>query len=400
MEKAFLTDFFYGDEAEQFTFFRIPRLLITSPHFSGISIEAKLLYGLMLDRMGLSCKKGWHESDGKVFIYYTIEEICKDLNCASEKAVKLVAELEGGSQVKYRCVRARKMENGDIVEDERKQTIMYDAGLEVGGLYSLRPGKLYRIVGLIDGQDRSRISLIERRRQGQGKPTKIYVKRFTTREVLINDQDSIGSSLPRIENAQGVAATQEIDKRNSRNSEIEKQDFRLSKNRDFDKRNSRNSGIEAQDFRLSNGSYTDKNHTDFSHTQSVIPSLVEGPPTGEKDGPTDGDAERERIKKQIDYSFLPFRLNGWQLNQANELVELMVTVAMNRAATIKVGQAEYGTAYVQSRLDKLTCEDIETVIRNLEEVGGQVKNIRAYMLAALFNVADTAYHRETLAEAL
>ncbi|MBR4657310.1 MAG: replication initiator protein A [Oscillospiraceae bacterium] len=397
MEKAFLTDFFYGDEAEQFTFFRIPRLLITSPHFSGISVEAKLLYGLMLDRMGLSCKKGWHESDGKVYIYYTIEEICKDLNCASEKAVKLVAELEGGSQVKYRCVRAHKMENGDIVEDERKQTIMYNAGLEVGGLYSLRPGKLYRVVGMIDGQERSRISLIERRRQGQGKPTKIYVKRFTTREVLTYDQANTGSSLTRIENAHGDTITQQIDNRNTRISENEIQEIGESKFRGFDNRNSRNSGTETQDFRLPNGNYTDNSYTDLSHTQSVNPSLVEGPLTGEKDGPTDGEAERERIKKQIEYSFLPYRLNRWQLQQANELVELMVAVAMNRAATIKIGQAEYGTAYVRSRLDKLTCEDVETVIRNMEEAGGQVKNVRAYMLAALFNAADTAYHRETLA---
>ena len=148
---------------------------------------------------------------------------------------------------------------------------------------------------------------------------------------------------------------------------------------------------------MPNGNYTDNSYTDLSHTQSVNPSLVEGPLTGVKDGQTDGEAERERIKKQIEYSFLPYRLNRWQLQQANELVELMVAVAMNRAATIKIGQAEYGTAYVRSRLDKLTCEDVETVIRNMEEAGGQVKNVRAYMLAALFNAADTAYHRETLA---
>ena len=69
-------DFFYGDEAEQFSYFRIPRLLITSPRFKSLSIEAKLLYGLMLDRMGLSMKNGWHEEDGRVFIYYRTSGSC------------------------------------------------------------------------------------------------------------------------------------------------------------------------------------------------------------------------------------------------------------------------------------------------------------------------------------
>ena len=321
MEKAFLTDFFYGDEAEQFTFFRIPRLLITSPHFRGLSTEAKLLYGMMLDRMGLSLKNGWHEEDGRVYIYYTVEEIAEDLNCGREKAIKLVAELD----------------------------------------------------------DSKGFGLIFRKRQGQGKPTKIYVKRFTSREVPYSE----------------AAASRTV-----LDPEVGKTDFKKSDGADLqksEKPTSRNLQFGLQEVGKTDPNKTNSNYTDFSHIQSVNPSLVEGPLTGVKDGQTDGEAERERIKKQIEYSFLPYRLNRWQLQQANELVELMVAVAMNRAATIKIGQAEYGTAYVRSRLDKLTCEDVETVIRNLEEAGGQVKNVRAYMLAALFNAADTAYHRETLA---
>ena len=129
MEKAILTEFFYGDEASQFTFFRIPRLLITSPRFNGLSMEAKLLYGMMLDRMGLSMRNAWHEEDGRVYIYYTVEEIAKDMNCGREKAIKLIAEL-----------------------DESKGS-----------------------------------ALIFRNRPGQGNPTKIYVKKFTTREVPISE---------------------------------------------------------------------------------------------------------------------------------------------------------------------------------------------------------------------
>ncbi|MBQ6529682.1 MAG: replication initiator protein A, partial [Clostridia bacterium] len=52
-------DYCYGSEAEQFTFYRIPKVLITAPEFKKVSDSAKLLYGLMLDRMGLSIKNGW-----------------------------------------------------------------------------------------------------------------------------------------------------------------------------------------------------------------------------------------------------------------------------------------------------------------------------------------------------
>ena len=47
-------DYFYGHEANQFTFFRIPKLLFSDERFIGLSSDAKILYGLMLDRMGLS----------------------------------------------------------------------------------------------------------------------------------------------------------------------------------------------------------------------------------------------------------------------------------------------------------------------------------------------------------
>lgn len=61
-------EYFYGDEAERFTFYRIPKLLITSPVFKRVSDSAKLLYGLMLDRMSLSIKNGWIDENGRAYI--------------------------------------------------------------------------------------------------------------------------------------------------------------------------------------------------------------------------------------------------------------------------------------------------------------------------------------------
>ena len=66
-------DYFYGTEAEQYTFYRIPKVLFTDPGFRRITADAKILYGLMLDRMGLSIRNGWLDEQERVFIYFTLE---------------------------------------------------------------------------------------------------------------------------------------------------------------------------------------------------------------------------------------------------------------------------------------------------------------------------------------
>lgn len=121
-------DYFYGNEAEQFTFYRIPKILVTSPTFKRVSDSAKLLYGLMLDRMSLSVKNCWFDDENRVYIIYTIDDILCDFGCAKQKALKLLDELENG------------------------------------------------------------IGLIERKKQGQGKPAIIYLKKFYISEN--NDRKS------------------------------------------------------------------------------------------------------------------------------------------------------------------------------------------------------------------
>ena len=64
-------DYYYGIEAEQFAFYRVPRLLIKDERFKGLSSDAKLLYGLMLDRMSLSMKNGWLDEENRALKCYT-----------------------------------------------------------------------------------------------------------------------------------------------------------------------------------------------------------------------------------------------------------------------------------------------------------------------------------------
>src|SRR5574344_2798568 len=86
-------DYYYGIEAEQFSFYRVPRLLVKDARFKELSSDAKLLYGLMLDRMSLSMKNNWLDEENRAYIYYTMENIMEDLGCAKEKCAKILAEL-------------------------------------------------------------------------------------------------------------------------------------------------------------------------------------------------------------------------------------------------------------------------------------------------------------------
>ena len=76
-------NYYYGVEAEQFSFYRVLRLLIKDERFKGLSSDAKLLYGLMLDRMSLSMKNGWLDAENRAYIIYAVENIMEDWDVQS-----------------------------------------------------------------------------------------------------------------------------------------------------------------------------------------------------------------------------------------------------------------------------------------------------------------------------
>lgn len=143
-------DYFYGEQSNLFSFYRVPKILFTEDKFWNISTDAKLLYGILLDRMNLSAKNGWVDELGRVYIIFTIEEIKSSLGCAEKKAVKLLNELE------------------------------------------------------------NKCGLIERKRIGLGKPNYIYVKNFVDnsvkRKFLNCQKDNSGAvkkTIPELLKAQG-----------------------------------------------------------------------------------------------------------------------------------------------------------------------------------------------------
>ena len=158
-------DYYRGMEAEQYSFYRVPKILFTAECFKELSCEAKVLYGLLLDRMSLSMKNHWLDEEERVYIIFTVEEIAELLNCGTQKAVKLLKELDS--------------EKG--------------------------------------------IGLIEKKRLGLGRPNVIYVKNF-----LVQKNDKENGDMPDLQNCEnhnsGVVKTtiQECPKSQSNNTDINK----------------------------------------------------------------------------------------------------------------------------------------------------------------------------------
>ncbi len=171
-------DYYYGNEEEQYSFYRIPKVLFTGSCFKSVSVEAKVLYGLLLDRMALSVKNGWTDGYGRVYNIYTISDILETLGCSEQKANKLLGELDSAKG----------------------------------------------------------IGLIERKRRGLGKPNVIYVKNFIDRKREPPGWETgPDSSVPDGEiSSQTGSQALSFDNHNSRFVKITNQEMRKSQTNDTD----------------------------------------------------------------------------------------------------------------------------------------------------------------------
>lgn len=92
-------NYFYGTQAEQYSFVRIPKQLVTEAQFVDISLQAKVLYGLLLDRMGMAIKNEWLDNNNRIYVIYPIDEIIKDMGVGRKKAIDCLAELESAGLI-------------------------------------------------------------------------------------------------------------------------------------------------------------------------------------------------------------------------------------------------------------------------------------------------------------
>lgn len=81
------------DDLIKFVFFKIPKTLFANPEYKEMSSDAKLTYALLYDRLSLSMRNNWINSDGEVFLVYTREAIAEDLGITYKKAIAAFKDL-------------------------------------------------------------------------------------------------------------------------------------------------------------------------------------------------------------------------------------------------------------------------------------------------------------------
>ena len=274
-------DYFYGQQAEMFAFYRVPKVLFTEDCFWNVSTDAKLLYGILLDRMNLSARNGWLDEEGRVYIIFTIEEIKGALGCAEKKAVKLLDELE------------------------------------------------------------KKCGLIERKRQGLGKPNLIYVKNFIS----------------------GSVERQFLNCQNDNSATFQNT---------------------IQDLSKAQGNNTDIKNTDLSDTNSIFPSDN----CGKENGNEEYQQYYQYFYEQLGMEYLQ-KDYPYDVDRLENILELIVETVCSKRQIIRIGGDDRPIEVVKSRFMKLDSEHIRYVLDCFKENTTKIRNIRQYILASLYNAPTT-----------
>ena len=269
-------NYFYGQQASQFAFYRIPKVFFSDERYSGLSPEAKVLYGILLDRMELSTRNHWLDEKGRVYIIFTIEEVMAHLGCADKKAGALLAELE------------------------------------------------------------KKAGLIERKRQGLGKPNLIYVKNFVSpdRQIKTRQNDASGDVIPTF-----------------------------------------------QDLSKSHGNNTDINKTDISDTD--IPSIPDG-----LEGSAETHAYDAFLWEQLEMDVL-IHDSPADRDLLMELYGLICDTVRSQRKTIRISGDDKPTAIVRTQFLKLDRDHLQYVLESLKANTTRVRDMKQYLLAALYNAPFT-----------
>lgn len=310
MEQKKNFNYFYGTEADQFSFYRIPKALFKDDYFKNLSSDAKILYGLMLDRMSLSIKNQWFDDQNRAYIYFSIEDIMELLNCGRNKAVKSLQELD----------------------------------------------------------DETGIGLIEKRRQGFGKVNIIYVKTF-----MVDAEEK------KIKKEQFTKQTSDA---KIEDREVSKTNFKESQ-----KQTSGSPENKLQEVYISNSNNNNINNIKFSENESDhIVSADEK--RNDNDGMELYQAYVSLIKENIDYESLLIS-NPYEKKQIDEILDLIIEMVMNKNDKVLIASSWYPASLVKSKFMKLDYSHIEYVLHCLQGNTSKVKNIKKYLLAALFNAPST-----------
>ena len=299
-------DYYYGIEAEQFAFFRIPKLLMKDESFKGISNTAKLVYGMLLDRMALSMKNGWLDDTGRVYIYYSIDELCEDLNCSKPTVVKLLAELDS-----------------------------------------------------VKG-----IGLIEKKKQGFGKPDRIYVKNF----IAQNKTEEQEKVKPEIENKDEKEEVQSENPQRLKNfTTVNMEDIEA---------NSTESGADDT------GNDTQKLKNLTSCSQKFLPLEVK------KFNPNNTEYNKTDMSNHLSADLFALKEKySDDVDMLNTISALITDTLNTDKEYLRVGGITCEATLIKEQFHKLKAQHIEYVLLNIQTSNKPIHNIQAYLLTALYHTS-------------
>ena len=342
MGSAMEFDYYYGIEAEQFSFYRVPRLLIKDERFKGLSSDAKLLYGLMLDRMAMSMKNGWLDDENRAYIIYAVENMAEDLGCSKPTCTKVIKELDS--------------DNG--------------------------------------------IGLIEKKRRGLGKTDIIYVKNFASLPDRKAEKETANADVStevknfnfkKEKNLTSGSKETEL-------QEVKESDFKREKN--FTS-GSKETGLqEVKEFapNYNNTNYNKQNHTDMSYTNPINQSVgnAESSEMHGKDDRIDvideTSAYMALIRDNLEYEYhMEYDQHG-DKELYEEIYETVCDVVCVKRRSIRINGEEYPYELVKSRFLKLNSGHVEYVMSCMRETVTKITNIRAYLITALYNAPSTMSH--------
>lgn len=333
MGNAMKFDYYYGVEAEQFSFYRVPRLLIKDERFKGLSSDAKLLYGLMLDRMAMSMKNGWLDDENRAYIIYSVANVAEDLGCSKPTCTKIMKELDS------------------------------DHG----------------------------IGLIEKKRRGLGKPDIIYVKNFAS----LPEKGSTNFSVPaEIKNSDFqkqktlTSRSQDIEFQ-----EMKQTEFRGERNLSF--RNKKAGSQEVKEFvpNYNNTNYNKQNHINL--TDQLEQRANDSTEWEENDG-VDAmdhvDSYMAMIRDNLEYDRYMGQKRHDDRELFEEIYETVCDIVCVKRSTIRINGELYPYELVKSRFLKLNSGHVEYVMGRMKDTTTKITNIRSYLITALYNAPSTMGH--------
>lgn len=328
-------DYYYGVEAEQFSFYRVPRLLIKDERFKGLSSDAKLLYGLMLDRMALSVKNGWFDEADRAYVIYTIDNIREDLDCSKEKAVKVLAELSSNRG----------------------------------------------------------IGLVEKKHRGLGKPDIIYVKNFASLPEKEAGKEPANTD---VSAEVGKADFQRSEKLTLRSRENRLQEVGIADSSRSEKLTSRGRENRLQEVGISDPNYNNQSYTDMSYTNPINQSAgnvdnsdlwIDGIDTIDETN-----AYMSLIRSNLEYEHHMKYDRIGDREMYEEIYETICDVVCIKRRTIRINGEDYPYELVRSRFLKLNSSHVEYVMGCMRETTTKITNIRTYLITALYNAPSTMSH--------